>query len=113
MYVGEKIEGEVAVVTLHGNFVDENDEIALHQKITSLLVDGMKKIVLDLQSLHQINMIGLETLARTFAIARSKGGQIRIAEVDRQIENVFVKTRLVRIFDSYETVGRAMASFMV
>jgi anti-sigma B factor antagonist len=112
MYVEEKIRGEVAIVALNGDLLDENDAIEVQQKLTSLMVDGIKKIVFDLRSLHQINRHGLETLVKAFKMTRDKGGDIRLAQIDRDIENIFVKTRLVRIFNTYETVGRALASYM-
>jgi anti-sigma B factor antagonist len=113
MYLEEKIRGEVAVVALNGDLLDENDALEVEQKLTSLLVDGIRKIVFDLRSLHQINGNGLETLMSAFRMTHEKGGEIRLAQLDRHIENIFVKTRLVKIFSTYETVGRALASYMV
>lgn len=112
MHLEEKIRGEVAIVALDGELLDENDAFKVHQKISSLLTDGFKKIVFDLQNLHRINQRGLDTLTMVFQIMRDRGGDIRLAEIDRQIDNIFVKTRLARFFSTYETVGRALASYM-
>jgi len=113
MRLEERIEGEVAILSLNGDLLDENDGLEVEQKLHSLLVDGIKKIVFDVRSLHQVNENGLETLMNAIRTIRGKGGDIRLARVDSQIDNIFVKTRLVRIFRTYETVGRALASFIV
>jgi anti-anti-sigma factor len=112
MQLEEKIRGEVAVLVMNGDLLDEDDALKVHQKITSLMVDGIKKIVFDLQSLHQVNRNGLDTLMKAFQRAREKGAEIRLAQIDRHIDNIFVKTRLVKTFNTYETVGRALASYM-
>jgi anti-anti-sigma regulatory factor len=40
------------------------------------------------------------------------GGEVRFAQIDKQIRDIFVRTRLVQVFDTYETVERAVASYM-
>jgi anti-anti-sigma factor len=112
MHLEEKIRGEVAVLVMNGDLLDEDDALKVHQKITSLMVDGIKKIVFDLQSLHQVNRSGLDTLMKAFQRAREKGAEIRLAQIDRHIDNILVKTRLVKTFNTYETVGRALASYV-
>ncbi|HUN65219.1 MAG TPA: STAS domain-containing protein [Bacteroidota bacterium] len=112
MHIKEKIQGEVAVVVFDGDLLDENDSSALRQKISSLLIDGIRKIVFDLRSLRQINKNGLDTMLGVFRQTRAYGGDIRIAQIDAEPGNLFVKTRLANTFTSYETVGRALASFM-
>src|SRR5689334_1968784 len=111
MHIHEQIDGEVVVVTLHGDLLDTGDTVALEQKVTSLRVDGITKIVFDLGKLNRINSKGLGALIGAFKTIRDSGGEIRFADIDHQINNIFVKTKLVQVFNTYETVGRALASF--
>lgn len=111
MHLEEHIRGEVAVVTLSGELLDEEDGTVLEQKIISLTSDNINKIVFDFGKLNTINSQGLSALLTAVKSVRSKGGDIRIAGLDEHLENIFTKTRLVQIFDAYETVGRALASY--
>jgi anti-anti-sigma regulatory factor len=40
-----------------------------------------------------------------------RGGQMKLAAVDKKIENIFVITKLSLVFDVYPTEEQAIASF--
>jgi len=42
---------------------------------------------------------------------REKSGQLRLANIDAQIYEVFVITRLNKLFEIHETTDEALASF--
>jgi|SRR5208283_4332816 len=111
MHIREKIRGEVAVVKLEGDLLDENDTMMVQQKVMSLKVDGMTKVVFDLEHVSRINSKGLSVLIAAFKTMRNAGGDIRFARIDNHVNNIFVKTKLVQVFNTYETVGRALASY--
>lgn len=111
MQINEEIRGDVAVVTLGGALLDEEDGQELERKVASLATDNLTRIVFDAGKLHGINSQGLSALLRVVRSVRRKGGDIRIAGLDARLENLLAVTRLVRVFDTYETVGRALASY--
>jgi anti-sigma B factor antagonist len=111
MQIEEKIIGSVAVMYLKGEILDDSDDRTLRQKISSLKVDGMKKVIIDLGKINRINSQGLSTLIAAVRSMRDGGGDIRFAQIDKHLNDIFVKTRLVKVFNTYETVGRAIASY--
>jgi len=111
MHLEEQIKGEIAVIALRGDLLYEEDGSQLEQKIISLTSDDITKIVFDCGGLNNINSEGLASLLSLATTVRTKGGDIRIAGLDEHLQNIFAMTRLVRIFDTYETVGRALASY--
>ncbi len=111
MRVDEKIVGEVAVLTLRGEILDAEDDMTFQQKITSLVVDGVKKVIVDMGKVNRVNSRGLSCLITAVKRMRKSNGEIRIAGLDRQINDIFVETKLIQSFPTYETVGRAMASY--
>lgn len=111
MHLAEHISGEVAVVTLSGELLDEEDETILDQEIRSLTSDNINKIILDFARINRINSQGLAALLSAVKFVRGRGGDIRLASLDEHINSIFAMTRLVRIFDTYETVDRAVASY--
>ena len=112
MHLDERIDGEVAVVTLRGELLDDADEGILQQEITSLKLDDVRKVVFDLGHVNRINSKGLSALISAVRTMSKAGGEVRFAQIDRQIRDIFVRTRLVQVFDTYETVDRAVASYM-
>jgi len=111
MHIEEKIMGSVAVVFLKGEILDDSDDLTLRQKVSSLKVDGIKKVIIDLGKVHRINSRGLSTLIAAVKSMRESGGDIRFTQIDKHINDIFVETKLVQVFNTYETVGRAIASY--
>ena len=111
MRIDEKIMGEVAVLSLRGEILDDEDDFTLQQKITSLVVDGVQKVVVDMRKVHRVNSRGLSALISAVKTMRKNNGDVHFADIGRQINHIFVETKLIRTFPTYETVGRAMASF--
>lgn len=111
MTIKEKITENVAVLTLTGDLVSETDTIKLKDKIRSLVSDKMKSAVIDMSGIDYINSTGLGTLISVLTSMRNAGGDLRLARLGERVENLFVVTKLVKVFDTYETVQRAVASF--
>jgi anti-anti-sigma regulatory factor len=42
---------------------------------------------------------------------RNAGGDLRLARIGDKVQNLFIITQLVKVFDTYETVERALSSF--
>ena len=111
MNIKEKMHGDVAVVALKGNLMGEPDFTEVREKIYSLLQDDVKKIVLDLGKVKWINSSGLGSLIAAMTSIKNKGGEMRLANITEKVESVFMITQLIKVFKTYETVDRAVASF--
>ena len=111
MNIKEKITDNVAVLNLKGDLVSEEDTIKLKEKIHSLASDKMKNVVVDMSGLDYVNSSGLGTLISALTTMRNAGGDLRLARLGERVENLFVITKLVKVFDTYETVERAVASY--
>ncbi len=111
MNIKEKMHGDVAVVALKGNLMGEPDSTEVREKIYSLLQDDVKKIVLDLGKVKWINSSGLGSLIAAMTSIKNKGGEMRLANITEKVESVFMITQLIKVFKTYETVDRAVASF--
>ncbi|MEX1138135.1 MAG: STAS domain-containing protein [Bacteroidota bacterium] len=111
MNIKEKMHGDVAVVALKGNLMGEPDTTDVREKIYGLLQDDVKKVVLDLGKVKWINSSGLGALIAAMTSVKNKGGDLRLANVTEKVESVFMITQLIKVFRTYETVDRAVASF--
>jgi len=111
MNIKEKMHGDVAVVALKGNLMGEPDTTEVREKIYGLLQDDVKKVVLDLGKVKWINSSGLGALIAAMTSVKNKGGELRLANVTEKVESIFMITQLIKVFKTYETVDRAVASF--
>jgi|SRR5208283_4458050 len=111
MQIKEKMENDIAVITLKGDLLGEPDTTTFREKIHSLVNDEVKRIVIDLGGVNYMNSSGLGTLISALTTMRGAGGDLRLARVEGKVQNLFVMTQLVKVFDTYETLDRALASF--
>lgn len=111
MSIKEKIVGDVVVLSLKGNLMGEPDTTDLRDKIYGLLQDDFVNIVLDLAKVKWVNSSGLGTLISSMTSIKNKGGEMRLANVTDKVESLFVITQLIKVFKTYESIDRAVASF--
>ena len=98
-------------------FVDRNilDEANIQQigaEITKL-VDARPnpKVLISFANVDHLSSAALGTLITINNRVRSKDGQLRLAHIDPQIYEVFVITKLNKLFQIHDTAQQALASF--
>jgi len=112
MNIDQKVTGDVMVVTVNGDItLNQGGDVLLKDKIQSLLQQGHKKLVLDLGGVSYVDSAGLGQLVQIHSTARSNGGSLRIANVTKKLKDLLVVTKLVTVFDSYDSEAEALASF--
>lgn len=112
MKVKEKIEHDIAILSLSGNMMGGPDTQELHDKVKSLINDGIKKIVVDLKDVKWMNSSGLGTIMAATTSVEQAGGKLKLANVTDKVQSLLIITQLMKIFETYESVERACASFL-
>jgi anti-sigma B factor antagonist len=111
MQIEERIVDDVTVLDLKGKMtLGEGDEL-LKDKINSLVSQGHKKILLNLEAVPYIDSAGLGEIVRTYTSISRQGGKLKLLNVSKRIQDLLVITKLITIFDSYENEGDAVRSF--
>ena len=62
MALKEKIEENIAVLTVSGKLMGGDETREVHEKVKSLIADGLKKVVIDLSKVKWLNSSGLGML---------------------------------------------------
>ena len=88
--------GDSAVVKCHGRLVSGvGDEF--YQEIKPVLADS-KEVTIDLADLTYIDSMGLGTLVRIYAHARSVGSRVTLLHLGKQVRNALSMTNLLAVF---------------
>jgi anti-sigma B factor antagonist len=112
MQIDEKMSGEVTVIRITGDItLNQGGDILLKDKVQSLLQQGQRKLVLDLGNVSYVDSAGLGQLVQIHATTKSKGGALRLANVTKRLKDLLVVTKLVTVFDSYDSEADAVGSF--
>jgi anti-sigma B factor antagonist len=111
MRVKEEIKGDVVILTVNGNLMGGPESQELHEKVKSVLADGLRKIVIDIKGVKWLNSSGLGVLMACLTSIKEAGGQLKLASIAEKVQSILMITKLVDIFETYETADRAVASF--
>jgi anti-sigma B factor antagonist len=101
----------VTVVALDGRIVLGEESTALREKIKSLLAEGKKKIVLNMDNITFIDSAGLGTLVASHHTAKKEGASLRLCHLGSKFQEVLQITKLLTVFDVSNTEAEAVASF--
>ncbi|HWY08673.1 MAG TPA: STAS domain-containing protein [Candidatus Acidoferrales bacterium] len=105
-----EVEG-VSLVTLNGRIVLGEESNALREKLKSLIAGGKKKIVLNMAEIDYIDSSGLGALVAAHLSAKNGGGSMRLCNLGNKFHEVMQLTKLLTVFDVYDTEASAVRSF--
>ena len=109
--VDERNAGEVMILTLAGRIKDGADELALGDKVRSLLHQGFRKLLLDLGEVATSNACGVNALLGALIDARAAGAEMKLLRLTRRAANVQVIVALALHFAAFDSEVEALASF--
>lgn len=106
----KEIDG-VSVVTFNGRIVLGQESSSLREKVKSLLGEGKKKIVLNMTDVTYIDSAGLGILVAAHVSAKTQGAALHLSNLGNKFHDVLQLTRLLTVFNVYDTEGEAIRSF--
>lgn len=102
---------DIAVVEPRGSLIggDETDE--LKRTAQDLLEQGNRKLIIDLGNVTYLNSTGLGALVQIHASYSKNNGQVKLCGLGKSVQNIFVMTKLMSVFDVAESRKEAIPSF--
>jgi anti-sigma B factor antagonist len=110
MRITERRLGSAAVLDLAGPVAGFKADAALGAAVRRQLEAGSRLVVANLGSVPSIDITGLGALVQAYRAARNAGADMRLAGVTRRIHDLVVLTRLLTVFDSYDSVEAALGA---
>ncbi len=111
MQIKEQMKGDVAVIALKGKLMGGPETMAIHTKVKELIESGVKKVVIDLGKVSWMNSTGLGALMSSMTSLRNADGDLKLTHVTDKVKSLFMITKLITIFDTFDTEEEAIASF--
>ena len=102
---------EIAVLEPRGSLIGGEETDELKTKARDLLEQGNRKLVLDLGGVSYINSSGIGALVSIHSMFQKAQGKIKLCNMGKSVQNVFVITKLTSVFDTEETRELAVKSF--
>lgn len=104
--------GSIAILTPKGYLTGGEETEELERAIKALAEEGNKHLIINLSETQHLNSTALGVLISAHSNYARRGGQMKLAAVDKRIENIFVITKLSLVFDVYPSEEQAIASFV-
>ena len=111
MTITEERRGTIGILSLKGVFVGMSGVSVFERAIFDLLRDNLTQIILDLGELKFIDSAGLGAMISAMVSVGRRDGALRLAAVRGDVQNIVKRMNLDQVFEIYESVARAEASF--
>jgi len=111
MQIEERALGEVMILDVKGKLtIGDGDEL-LKDKINSLIQQGRKKLILNLEGVPYVDSAGLGEIVRTYTTVSRQGGNLKLLNLTKRITDLLMITKLLTVFDTYDSEEEALNSF--
>jgi anti-sigma B factor antagonist len=111
LQIVEKEINGVTILALSGRVTLGEESNQLRTKIKDVLGGGVKRLVLDLGNVSYIDSAGLGTLVAGYTSAQSQGANMKLANLTKRFREQLNITKLVTVFEVYDSVDDAVKSF--
>ena len=92
-FIYEK-QDDVAILTLKGKLIGSPETDKLHDKVLSLIEDGITKMVIDLKFITWMGSLGIGALMRCLMTIRRADGDLRLSGLSEKVKKLFSITKL-------------------
>ncbi|MGC8794889.1 MAG: STAS domain-containing protein [Bryobacteraceae bacterium] len=103
--------GDVVVVDVSGRITLGEGSSGLRECIRDLLAKGHRKILLNLADVSYIDSSGIGELVSGYTSVTNAGGQLKLVNLTKRVNDLLQITKLYTIFDIYENELTAIRSF--
>jgi anti-sigma B factor antagonist len=111
MQIEERVVSDVTILDLKGKMtLGEGDEL-LKERINSLIQQGHRKLVLNLEGVPYIDSAGLGEIVRTYTTVSRQGGKLKLLNLTKRIQDLLAITKLLTVFETFDSEQEAVRSF--
>ena len=108
--ISNKTANGVMVVYCSGRIVFGDETASLRETVKNLMAENLQ-LVLNLGGVSYIDSGGLGTLVGLYTSAKAAGGNVKLANLTQRVRDQLVLTKLVTVFEFYDSEEQAVASF--
>ena len=103
---------DVAILDLQGrSTINEGESELLDSQLQTLIASGVRKLLLNLTNLTQVDSTGVSIIVKTFVSLRDEGGALKLLCPCGRVLEVLTMFRLLETIPSFEDETQALVSF--
>lgn len=110
MKFDDSVQDGVVIFNVSGKIMGGEETTMFHGKIHEYLGSNKKSFLIDLANVEWMNSVGLGMLISALTTVKNGSGRLVLANITN-IESILTITRLITVFEHYDSRGDAMKSF--
>ena len=112
MTISERTAGGVVIIDVSGKVtLGDGGDAMLKDKMGSLVQQGQKKVLLNLGDVSYVDSAGLGAIVQAYATLNKNGGSLKLLNTTKRIKDLLSITKLLTVFDTYDSEAEAVTSF--
>jgi anti-sigma B factor antagonist len=110
--IADRMAGDVLVLTLTGQMLLDDGDLAFGRRIDDFVGRGIVKFVVDLGAVTYIDSSGVGMMAAELKHVRARGGDMRLLHLNSRAQRLFGTMKLLIVFETFEDEAAAVRSFV-
>jgi anti-sigma B factor antagonist len=102
---------DAVAIELRGNVMGGPEANELNDLLHKLLEEDKKNVVIDLSDVKFMNSSGLGMLISAYTTMKNGGGNLKLANATEKIQSLLMITKLITIFENYDSLEEALKSY--
>jgi anti-sigma B factor antagonist len=111
MQIVERTIGDLTILDVKGPLTEGDGDDVFRDAVNRLVERGRMLVLLNLAEVPYIDSTGLGVLASKYVTLKRRGGQLKLCILSTRTRRVLETTKLVRIFEVFDTEAEAVRSF--
>lgn len=112
MTIEQRTSGGVSILDVRGKMtIEALRDMAIADTARSLVQAGRKQILLNLGGVPYLDTMGLCNIVEAYITTQKHGGAVKLTGLQPHARHLLLITRLLTVFEVYESEEEAIASF--
>jgi anti-anti-sigma factor len=111
LQISTRETGDVTILDLRGRATIGFECELLRSRLKDLVAHGVRKLLLNLADVNQVDSYGLGVIAETSESLRGQGGSLKFLRPNSRVLTVLQVTHVLEIIPSFDDEAKALASF--
>ncbi len=105
------LEGGIGLIEVKGSLVGGEETDDLRRAVAGFVEKEYGKLIIDLSKVTYLNSTAIGVLVAAHTTYSRRGWKIKLCGINKNINNIFVITKLTLVFDVHDTREDAVKSF--
>lgn len=107
-----EMNGKIAIIEIKGSLVGDGDTDKFRSAVQDFIEQGNKCLVVNLGKVNYMNSSGIGAIISAYTSYKKVTGEVKLAGISDNVQNLLAVTKLIDIFDVHETVDEAIDAFL-